>query len=242
MITAFFANWFSRLPELKSRDKRLAESVLHQDKAGWDSLILDCKIPSEVADKLWTAFQPRSISPEGLAEAHRLSDYVPSLSEFKQYIKTLNPRCSSSLVGFRFLYQQIDNFSNKAIKQLTARKMEEKTPHNLFMMDDENEEEINLDPQRSEPTQTGFKNDNGGEISKNKEKNRRNEENEPEICEFGPANSGTKIANNLEINTPEEEEIQGTEEGNDFNKANDKSHGISDGSNEVSSEIGKSQA
>ena len=36
LVTSFFAKWFSRLPEQKVRDKRLADCVLNQDKSGWD--------------------------------------------------------------------------------------------------------------------------------------------------------------------------------------------------------------
>ncbi len=90
-----------KLPEQKLIDARLANCVISQDKTGRDTLIQDVKIPSEVADKLWTAFKPREISPEGLLEAQKLSDYVPTLDEFKHYIKTLNPARLLVSRGFR---------------------------------------------------------------------------------------------------------------------------------------------
>ena len=107
LVTSFFAKWFSRLPEQKVRDKRLADCVLNQDKSGWDSLIEDCNIPTDVADTLWAAFQPRNISTEGMAEAPALSDYVPSLQEFKGYIKSLNPRSAPGFSGLSYLIVQL---------------------------------------------------------------------------------------------------------------------------------------
>ena len=69
LITSFFAKWFSRLPEQKLIDQRLADCVLSRNKHDWEALIRDCNIPTDVADKLWIAFQPRIISAEGIAEA-----------------------------------------------------------------------------------------------------------------------------------------------------------------------------
>ena len=38
MITAFFGQWFARLPEEKERDKQLADCVLNRDLGGWKRL------------------------------------------------------------------------------------------------------------------------------------------------------------------------------------------------------------
>ena len=46
LITAFFATWFSRLPAEKERDRLLAECVISQDRAKWDSLMTLIGIPS----------------------------------------------------------------------------------------------------------------------------------------------------------------------------------------------------
>ncbi len=103
LVTAFFAKWFSRLPDEKERDRKLAECVLNEDKLSWDSLMAATMIPGEVGDTLWLAFQPRPLSSEGLIEAADLADYVPSLYEFKKYIDTLNPRSAPGFSGLSYL-------------------------------------------------------------------------------------------------------------------------------------------
>jgi hypothetical protein len=107
LITSFFAKWFARLPEQKLRDKRLADCVLSQTKLDWDSLIHDCNIPTEVSDKLWDAFKPRAISAEGAVEAAALSNYLPSLQDFKGYNKSLNPRSAPGFSGLSYLMVQL---------------------------------------------------------------------------------------------------------------------------------------
>ncbi len=62
LITAFFKNWFTRLPVEKERDSDLANCVLKQNKMEWDKLIERTKIPTSAADNLWIALQPRPIS------------------------------------------------------------------------------------------------------------------------------------------------------------------------------------
>ena len=41
LITSFFAKWFSRLPDQKLIDQRLADCVLNRNKHHWDALIRD---------------------------------------------------------------------------------------------------------------------------------------------------------------------------------------------------------
>ncbi len=89
MITAFFSEWFARLPTEKDRDKKLAECVINCDKSAWDRLILDCNIPPEVADKLWAAFAPNEISSEGLREAASLCYYFMCIEYFILFLSFL---------------------------------------------------------------------------------------------------------------------------------------------------------
>ena len=82
MITSFFANWFSRLPEEHARDVTLAKCVIERNKSDWDDLINGMGIPVGVAENMWIAFSPRPISAEGKIEDELLADYCPSIAEF----------------------------------------------------------------------------------------------------------------------------------------------------------------
>ena len=103
LVTAFFSKWFSRLPEEKDRDKRLADCVLKSDKIAWNKLISDTGIPTGVGDSLWQAFQPRPLSLEGLKDADELANYTPSFDEFVKYISSLNPRSAPGFSGLSYL-------------------------------------------------------------------------------------------------------------------------------------------
>ena len=103
LVTAFFAKWFSRLPEEKERGKKLADCVLNADRPSWDKLIDDTRIPMEVGNTLWQAFQPRPLSLEGRKEAEDLVNYTPSLEEFVNYISYLNPRSAPGFSGLSYL-------------------------------------------------------------------------------------------------------------------------------------------
>ena len=52
MVSAFFAKWFSRLPEEKDRDKKLADCILSTNKIEWDCLMASTGIPPEAGEKL----------------------------------------------------------------------------------------------------------------------------------------------------------------------------------------------
>ena len=95
LITAFFATWFSRLPAEKERDRLLAECVISQDREKWDSLMTSIGIPSLVSQRLWDAYKPKDISPEGLKDAALISSYVPSFEEYMKNIATLNNKSAS---------------------------------------------------------------------------------------------------------------------------------------------------
>jgi hypothetical protein len=99
LVTSFFAKWFARLPEEKDRDKGLADCVMSRDRSGWDLLTSECGIPTEVSSNLWDAFSPKPLSAEGMKEAEQLSQYVPSIDEFRSYIKNLNPRSAPGFSG-----------------------------------------------------------------------------------------------------------------------------------------------
>ena len=103
LVTAFFSKWFARLPEEKDRDKKLADCVLKADLSAWNELIADTRIPTEVGDTLWQAFQPRPLSLDGRKEADELANYTPSLEEFTKYIMTLNPRSAPGFSGLSYL-------------------------------------------------------------------------------------------------------------------------------------------
>jgi hypothetical protein len=103
LITSFFAKWFARLPAEKERDRILADCVIRNDKNSWDSLIGKCSIPLSASDPLWAAFCPKPLSDEGKREALELENYIPTFTEFKQHIETLNPRSAAGFSGLSYL-------------------------------------------------------------------------------------------------------------------------------------------
>ena len=103
MITSFFANWFSRLPEEHARDVVLAKCVIERNKKDWDDLINGMGIPIGVAENMWIAFSPRPISDEGKREAELLADYCPSIAEFEDFIFHLKSRSAPGHSGLSYL-------------------------------------------------------------------------------------------------------------------------------------------
>jgi hypothetical protein len=103
LITAFFATWFSRLPEEKERDRRLAECVLSQDKHKWDSLMTSIGIPEQASQRLWNAYKPKDITPEGLHDASLISSYVPTFEEYIKYVATLDNKSAPGNSGLSYL-------------------------------------------------------------------------------------------------------------------------------------------
>jgi hypothetical protein len=128
LITSFFSQWFARLPEEKDRDKRLSECVLGNDLEGWNALTTSCGIPPEVSSTLWGAFAPKQLSEDGRRDAAGLSEYVPSLDEFKRYIGKLNPRSAPGFSGLSYLMVKLwpDSLIDRAYECLREAWLERK--------------------------------------------------------------------------------------------------------------------
>ena len=92
----------------------------------------ETKIPTEVGDKLWLAFQPKSLSDEGMEEAANIVNYSPSLSEFKHHISTLNSRSAPGFSGLTYLMVKLwpESMVERAYECLTEAWKEKKGPLN----------------------------------------------------------------------------------------------------------------
>ena len=98
------------------------------DKTGFLDIAENLKVPPHVAVKVFEGMQPKPIPDIGLEESEGLANFTPTLHEFKNYIKCLNPRSAGGPSGMTYLLVQYwpDNVKERVYTSIkedwTARK------------------------------------------------------------------------------------------------------------------------
>ena len=87
IATKHFSEWFWRSEEDKQRDMMLTGFMEGNDEKAFGDAAREMKIPETAIENVWKGFKKKELADEGKNEAEELGDYVPTLDEFKEYIK-----------------------------------------------------------------------------------------------------------------------------------------------------------
>jgi hypothetical protein len=105
-VTDLFGSTFSQEESSKIQDARLGVAAEANDKTGFLDIAENLKVPPHVAVKVFEGMQPKPIPDIGLEESEGLANFTPTLHEFKNYIKCLNPRSAGGPSGMTYLLVQ----------------------------------------------------------------------------------------------------------------------------------------
>ena len=103
IVTEFFALWFNSTDDDDARDAEVAKCTKEVNEEEWRSLASKLNIPWQDAKEVLNGMVDKPISEEARIEGLGLDTYTPSLEEFNDYIKRLNPRSAGGPSGLTYL-------------------------------------------------------------------------------------------------------------------------------------------
>ena len=123
IATKHFSEWFWRSDEDKQRDVLLVGMMEQGDEKAFGEAARNLKIPETAIDNVWKGFKKKELVDEGKNEAKELGDYIPTLEEFKEYIKKMNPHSTGGISGLTyFMIQKWDD----RVKERTYNELRDK--------------------------------------------------------------------------------------------------------------------
>jgi hypothetical protein len=106
IATDWFMDWFRRSDEDKKRDISLTGMMERDEEEEFVSRATEMKMPKEAIKHVWEGFKKKEINDIGKKEAEELEVYVPTLEEFKEYIKKMNPHSTGGISGLTYFMVQ----------------------------------------------------------------------------------------------------------------------------------------
>ena len=103
IVTEFFALWFNSTDDDDARDAEVAKCTKEVNEEEWRSLASKLNIPWQDAKEVLNGMVDKPISEDARIEGLGLDTYTPSLEEFNDYIKRLNPRSAGVPTGLTYL-------------------------------------------------------------------------------------------------------------------------------------------
>ena len=93
------------------------------DEKAFGEATRELRIPESAIDNVWKGFKKKELRDEGKKEAEELGEYVPTLEEFKEYIKKMNPYSTGGISGL--IYFMIQKWDER-VKDRIYGKLREK--------------------------------------------------------------------------------------------------------------------
>ena len=103
IVMEFFALWFNATEDDDSTDAEVTKCTTEVNEEEWRSLAIKLNIPWQHAKEVLNGMVDKPICEEAKTEGLGLDTYIPSLEEFNDYIKTLNPRSAGGQLGLKYL-------------------------------------------------------------------------------------------------------------------------------------------